>query len=781
MYTGGTKEMKCLYRGLKPRLKSTFASLMIFALLFSFLGAISPATAAAATPADSLIVNIDNNGETTTVHTYTLAEMEALSGEDIVYYSSIDSMPAPVLTIARGVTLSSLVQDLNEKHNANITLSPDTLKSIKLHATDGWSATYSYDYLFGAPRNYYPQLVSCWDENSGLTGPGSDADPVALEPMFAVSSFQGRFLTDLDPGKMIGPGEEGSTTFRFCFGQTAVELANTMPTTGRFGKYIWKMDIVMDIAPPESLPAPELTADSTDNTVGQAIDITFTDDEAWREAITGITVDGNALTSEQYTVSAGKINIATGVFTAAGDYEIVVQADGYENAIVNQIIISTASPGAWDGSIDTSWYNTEDTNFEISSPAELAGLADIVNGTTDGIAQDDFQGKTVTLTSDIDLGGIQNEDGTWDPASIQWTAIGGGEARCAFNGTFDGGGHIVSNLYIERQDAGWQTYGGRNQGLFGITDPAAIVKNLGVTGYVAANRSVGGVVGKNNGRVESCFNAATVIGTDSKGVGGITGANWNNPSIINCYNIGSVLTKYGTGLAGGIAGDNEYLVSNCYNAGQITSTHTGANVGGIVGNIKYGFSPPIVQDCYYNSELNDKGIGYIDTSTYTVTNVEGKTAEEMKTAEFVALLNGENGSAFVQDTNNINNGFPILTWQAPAQPVYTITPEKDESYSIGKTDDGFNFMTVNPGFSGMKYFGVGVTPVIGHEGMETVVFVHLEDGVDGIQRSINATRADFDLVPFAKAGFNVDPGDVVKVFIVDALTNAADNNPFVLQ
>ena len=78
----------------------------------------------------------------------------------------------------------------------------------------------------------------------------------------------------------------------------------------------------------------------------------------------------------------------------------------------------------------------------------------------------------------------------------------------------------------------------------------------------------------------------------------------------------------------------------------------------------------------------------------------------------------------------------------------------------------------------MKYFGVGVAPVIGHEGLETAVFVHSEDG---IQRSINATRADFDLVPFAQAGFNVDPGDVVKVFIVDVLTNAANNNPFVLQ
>jgi len=114
-------------------------------------------------------------------------------------------------------------------------------------------------------------------------------------------------------------------------------------------------------------------------------------------------------------------------------------------------------------------------------------------------------------------------------------------------------------------------------------------------------------------------------------------------------------------------------------------------------------------------------------------------------------------------------------------PSYLIIPEEDEAYSIGKTDDGLSIMNVNPGFSGLKYFGVKVAPIFGHEGRETVVFVHLENGFYGIQRSINATRADFDLVPFAQAGFNVEPGDMVKIFIVDALTNTVDMNPIILQ
>jgi len=110
--------------------------------------------------------------------------------------------------------------------------------------------------------------------------------------------------------------------------------------------------------------------------------------------------------------------------------------------------------------------------------------------------------------------------------------------------------------------------------------------------------------------------------------------------------------------------------------------------------------------------------------------------------------------------------------------VYTITPIEDTAYQIGATPDAINTMTVVPGVSGMKYFGVQVAPVIAHEGKEAVVFAHMRNGV---QLSLSVTKADFDTVGIAKAGFHVQPGDVVKVYMVDQLTDAIDCNPMILQ
>ena len=41
---------------------------------------------------------------------------------------------------------------------------------------------------------------------------------------------------------------------------------------------------------------------------------------------------------------------------------------------------SADNSAAWDGSVDTSWYSKDATSFEVSTPAQLAGLAAIVNG-----------------------------------------------------------------------------------------------------------------------------------------------------------------------------------------------------------------------------------------------------------------------------------------------------------------------------------------------------------------------------------------------------------------
>ncbi len=111
-------------------------------------------------------------------------------------------------------------------------------------------------------------------------------------------------------------------------------------------------------------------------------------------------------------------------------------------------------------------------------------------------------------------------------------------------------------------------------------------------------------------------------------------------------------------------------------------------------------------------------------------------------------------------------------------PKYTVTSVANESvYEVGETG-GIKTMTVKAGVSGLKYFGTQITPVVEHKGQEAVVFIHLRGGV---QLSLNVTKADFDLVGEAQSGFNVQAGDMVKVFIVDDLTNDMDHNPTLLQ
>ncbi len=112
------------------------------------------------------------------------------------------------------------------------------------------------------------------------------------------------------------------------------------------------------------------------------------------------------------------------------------------------------------------------------------------------------------------------------------------------------------------------------------------------------------------------------------------------------------------------------------------------------------------------------------------------------------------------------------------RPVYNIAPEPDGAYTVGTTSDGTSTMTINDGVTGFKYFTVGIEPVVSNNGKETVVFTHLRNGS---QMGLNATRADFDVVDSAQAGFNVQPGDVIKAYIVDELTNSTEQNPVILQ
>jgi hypothetical protein len=138
-----------------------------------------------------------------------------------------------------------------------------------------------------------------------------------------------------------------------------------------------------------------------------------------------------------------------------------------------------------------------------------------------------------------------------------------------FNGTFDGRGYKIRDLYINRPDA-------TGVGLFGYVDKVGVVQNVTVVNAnVTGNSKVGGLVGWNEGKVENSYSSSSVTGGNQY-VGGLVG--WNQGTVSKSYSSSSVTgsNKY----VGGLAGWNQGTVSDCYSTGSVTGN---SSVGGLVG------------------------------------------------------------------------------------------------------------------------------------------------------------------------------------------------------
>jgi len=152
---------------------------------------------------------------------------------------------------------------------------------------------------------------------------------------------------------------------------------------------------------------------------------------------------------------------------------------------------------------DVSWYtkNTSAETFEISTAKQLAGLAEIVNGTAEGIGRDGFRGKIVKLISDIDLSDYMAGDG-WVPIGNYSTAN-AEDNQNMFFGTFNGNDHCIKNLTIQRPDDDYQ-------GLFGYIK-SGLVENIVLENVnILGGSAVGAVVGFLGGRARIVRH--TVIG-----------------------------------------------------------------------------------------------------------------------------------------------------------------------------------------------------------------------------------------------------------------------------
>lgn len=184
-----------------------------------------------------------------------------------------------------------------------------------------------------------------------------------------------------------------------------------------------------------------------------------------------------------------------------------------------------------------------------------------------------------------------------------------------FNGSFNGGGFIISNLFINRPAydnvgffskvfynngtienlhfeniyvLGHDRVGGLI-GFVGYNNNALTLNNLSVNGEIHGENYVGGLIGENWWEISNSSSQSIVNGISY--VGGLVGTIENDAEIFNSY---SNCDVSGTNNIGGFAGNSSCSIYRSYSSGTVTGIEH--SVGGFVGtfnNCTQGIS-----DCY---------------------------------------------------------------------------------------------------------------------------------------------------------------------------------------
>ncbi|MBQ3084336.1 MAG: hypothetical protein IJC46_02645 [Clostridia bacterium] len=241
------------------------------------------------------------------------------------------------------------------------------------------------------------------------------------------------------------------------------------------------------------------------------LDRTATNEDA---AAYGDTYD--VLVLSQAIQTAGFEDAATALNTGFGVVDSVSAAEWMGGAIE---AYQNSFPDVWDGTSDTTWYNDADTEFTLTSAEQLAGLAELVNTSTN------FEGKTVKLNRDVDMSGHN------------FTPIGGFDKENAyFAGTFDGDDHTIFGLTENGWDLGYEYGETSGMGLFGVVYNATI-KDVKIDNAEISMEAVvmGVVAGYANG--DCTFEGIDITNTQ------IANYNWDTGGIVGqVYGSGCTFT-----------------------------------------------------------------------------------------------------------------------------------------------------------------------------------------------------------------------------------------------
>ena len=292
-----------------------------------------------------------------------------------------------------------------------------------------------------------------------------------------------------------------------------------------------------------------------------------------------------------------------------------------------------------------------DNPFQISIAAELAWFRDYVNGKIVNEGEKDgttHPSASATLTADIDLVEFCHAaDAATNTKELSWDPIGNSDNK--YQGTFDGNGKTISNLYINVTSGYAGFFGYANEGgcIKNITFDNAKVKStnddyytgilVGAAGSCIENiktlvncsvegkNYVGGIVGMAKGNISNCENHAMVKGSYT--VGGIAGSSkGSGTSISSCANYGDVK---GTGnRVGGMVGYFDLgTIQNCANYGNIMGSD-------VVGNL-IGYATK----CHLDNVLGTGNVTATSTSANRVGLLVGHIINSSSTASGILAYN----------------------------------------------------------------------------------------------------------------------------------------------
>lgn len=254
----------------------------------------------------------------------------------------------------------------------------------------------------------------------------------------------------------------------------------------------------------------------------------------------------------------------------------------------------------------------------ITSAAGLQAIGDA--GNLSNVAGHYVLGADVDLSSISNFAPIVNISGVFLP-----------EGRNAFSGTFDGLGHRISNLTINRSAeegvglfgfvggdgvirnftlSGGSVTGGYSVGAAagtvssgGFGAAAAVVANVGAAGVAvtAINDIAGGLVGRNQGIISGSYATGAVEAQGASGFNASAGglAGYNQGTIVNSYATGAVTAVTD---AGGLVGAQlSGSLKNSYATGAVSAS----NVGGLIGDMGGG----TITASYFLNSLPNNGFG----------------------------------------------------------------------------------------------------------------------------------------------------------------------------